>query len=140
MADYHLSKENGAACLASVQARLFQCFWLLSQSRINHCWDLFGATSRLAITLGLHRRQCLSSDDDSRSLEVEYRRRTFWSTYCLDSYLSMALGRPRVFHEEDIDQELPSEVDGYEMGDHDPNSPLTSHGFSPMLAPVAYYK
>src|SRR6478752_1376479 len=102
--------ELGAVRLASVQARLCQCLWLLSQSRINHCWSLFGTVARLALALGLHRSRNARSDSMSR-VEIECRRRTFWSAYSLDNYLSAALGRPRTFHDRDIDQKLPSCVD-----------------------------
>lgn len=139
-ADYHLSKEKGAACLASVQARLFQCFWLLSHSRMNHCWDLFGATVRIAIAMGLHRKRYPTPVNNDGLIELECRRRTFWSAYCLDSYLSIALGRPRMLHEEDIDQDLPCEMDTCESLNSDSYPPPEGYGFSPMLAPVAYYK
>ncbi|KAF9884779.1 hypothetical protein FE257_001269 [Aspergillus nanangensis] len=51
----------------------------------------------------------------SIQVEIECRRRTFWSAYSLDNYLSMALGRPRTFNDKDIDQELPSCVDDHEI-------------------------
>jgi hypothetical protein len=139
-ADYQLSKERGAVSLASVQARLCQCLWLLSQSRMNHCWDLFGRTARLAMALGFHRR---SSGSDLSSgcsrVEIECRRRTFWSAYCLDNYLSITMGRPRIFHDDDIDQELPSSTD---EGDLHPGRPSPQGGWShsTMVAPVAYFK
>jgi transcription factor-like protein len=44
-------------------------------------------------------------------VQAECRRRTFWSAYSLDNYLSTALGRPRTFHDDDIDQQLPSAID-----------------------------
>jgi DNA/RNA endonuclease G (NUC1) len=37
-------------------------------------------------------------------VELELRRRTFWVAYSLDKYLAAALGRPRTFKDEDIDQ------------------------------------
>ncbi|GAM43458.1 hypothetical protein TCE0_050f18290 [Talaromyces pinophilus] len=110
-ADYQLSKERGTVNLASVQARLYQCFWLLSRSRVNHCWGLFGTAARLALALGLHRKQFKSRDRLSDHIDLECRRRTFWSAYCLDVHLSLTLGRPKIFHDEDIDQELPSDAD-----------------------------
>ncbi|KAL7818539.1 fungal-specific transcription factor domain-containing protein [Trichoderma gracile] len=131
-----LSREQGAIRLASIQARLLQCLWLLSESRINHCWNLFGTAARLAYAIGLHRKRHADRID---RIEVECRRRTFWSAYALDNYLSMALGRPRTFHDDDIDQELPSCVDDHQIhGDH--ISQGTTHGQSVMLGPVAYAK
>ncbi|GAB7348310.1 hypothetical protein MBLNU459_g6289t1 [Dothideomycetes sp. NU459] len=97
-----LLQETGNIRLASVQARLAQCFYLLSQSRINQCWSLFGTTARLALAIGLHRkRRRLPSSD---IIDTECRKRVFWAAYTLDSYLGAALGRPRAFNDEDIDQ------------------------------------
>lgn len=123
-------------CLASVQARLCQCLWLLSESRINHCWTLFGTVARLTYAIGLHRKR---SADYIDHIELECRRRTFWSAYALDNYLSAALGRPLTFHDEDIDQELPSCIDDSGIYvDHIVKD--DSHGQSVMLGPVAYAK
>ena len=88
--------------LTSIQARLAQCFYLLSESRINHCWSLFGTTARLALAIGLNRRRRVEVFPDY--VEEESRKRVFWCAYSLDNYLSAALGRPRIFHDEDIDQ------------------------------------
>lgn len=107
-AELQLAREKGAVRLASVQARLCQCFYLLSQSRINHCWSLFGTTAHLALAIGLNRNRRADPAGGLSHIDVECRRRTFWCAYSLDNYLSAALGRPRTFHDEDIDQELPS--------------------------------
>lgn len=112
-ADQQLANEKGHVRLASVQARLAQCFYLLAQSRVNHCWTLFGTTSQLVFAIGLHRGKKADplSNNSTGTVEVECRRNVFWSAYALDKYLSAALGRPRTFRDEDIDQELPSCVD-----------------------------
>ncbi|OLN97926.1 Activator of stress genes 1 [Colletotrichum chlorophyti] len=139
-ADHQLSKERGAVRLTSVQARLCQCFWLLSQSRINHCWSLFGTAGHLALAIGLNRnRHADPAGGYTNYIEMECRRRTFWCAYSLDNYLSAALGRPRTFHDEDIDQELPScSEDGDLHADH--ITPRLGRGQSLMLAPVAHVK
>ncbi|KAL7898522.1 fungal-specific transcription factor domain-containing protein [Trichoderma sp. SZMC 28014] len=131
-----LSREKGAIRLESIQARLLQCLWLLSESRINHCWNLFGTAARLAYAIGLHRKRHADRID---RIEVECRRRTFWSAYALDNYLSMALGRPRTFHDDDIDQELPTCVDDHQIYADHVNQDSTL-GQSVMLGPVAYAK
>lgn len=72
------------------------------------------------------------------AVDIECRRRTFWSAYSLDNYLSAALGRPRTFNDKDIDQELPSCVDDEDiMG-----SSLLASGpsASVMYGPIAYAK
>lgn len=39
-----------------------------------------------------------------KRIEEECKRRLFWCSYNLDKYLGAMLGRPCVFHDEDIDQ------------------------------------
>jgi hypothetical protein len=97
-------QERGAVRLASVQARLLQCFYLLTQSRINHCWSLFGELSHLAFAIGLNRGRKCDPSTKVDYVEIESRRRLFWVAYSLDKYLAAALGRPRTFKDEDIDQ------------------------------------
>lgn len=103
-AEHQLAKERGAVRLSSVQARLLQCFYLLTQSRINHCWSLFGTLSHLALAIGLNRGKKCTPSGAVDYVELESRRRLFWVAYSLDKYLAAALGRPRTFKDEDIDQ------------------------------------
>lgn len=103
-AERQLAKERGAVRLASVQARLVQCYYLLAQSRINQCWSLFGTTAHLALAIGLNRGRRCESRGTTDYVELECRRRVFWSAYVLDKFLAAALGRPMTFRDEDIDQ------------------------------------
>ncbi|KAK7508960.1 finger protein [Phyllosticta citriasiana] len=114
-AEQQLSGEKGSIRLTSVQARLAQCLYLLAQSRINHCWSLFGTTAHLVLALGMHRKRRPDPNLSTNFIEVECRKRTFWNAYNLDTYLSVALGRPRTFHDEDIDQELPTSVNDFDL-------------------------
>ncbi|KAJ3526857.1 hypothetical protein NM208_g10982 [Fusarium decemcellulare] len=115
-AEDQLSGEKGAIRLISVQARLAQCFYLLSHSRLNHCWSLFGTTAHLMLALGIHRKSRIDASSHPDYVDLECRKRTFWCAYNLDTYLSAALGRPRTFHDDDIDQEMPLCVDDYRLG------------------------
>lgn len=117
VAEHQLSMEKGEISLAHVQARLAQCFYLLAQSRLNHCWTLFGITAHLAMALGIHRKSRLEakSRDLASHIDLECRKRTFWCAYNLNTYLSAALGRPMTFHDEDIDQELPLCIDDEQL-------------------------
>ncbi|XHG09656.1 hypothetical protein AWENTII_012699 [Aspergillus wentii] len=133
----HLAAETGPVRLTSIQARLMQCFYLLSESRINHCWSLFGTTARLALAIGLHRRRRRERGVDY--IEQECRKRVFWCAYSLDNYLSAALGRPKIFHDEDIDQELPVCANDSQIM-QSRILPRTSKGQSIMLAPVYHAK
>lgn len=104
LADHQLSSETGEIRLTSVQARLCQCFYLLSRSRVNHCWSLFGTMAHLILAIGIHRKRRLETSNSADLVELECRKRVFWCAYGLDNYLSAVLGRPRTFHDDDIDQ------------------------------------
>ncbi|KAF4125355.1 Fungal trans, partial [Geosmithia morbida] len=110
-AEHQLTKERGSVRLSSVQARLTQCYYLLAQSRINQCWSQFGTVRNLALAIGLNRNRRFDGTGGVTMIEIECRRRTFWCAYTLDAYLSVALGRPRSFHDDDIDTPLPAQVD-----------------------------
>jgi hypothetical protein len=49
--------------------------------------------------------------------------RTFWTAYILDNYLGVILGRPRHFHDDDIDQDYPDCVHDEDMGSSEPCEP-----------------
>lgn len=136
-ADHQLSTETGEIRLTSVQARLCQCFYLLSQSRVNHCWSLFGTTAHLILAIGIHRKRRIETSNGFDLIELECRKRVFWCAYSLDNYLSAALGRPRTFHDDDIDQDFPTCVNDSDLSSHRMNSTSTK-AQSIMMAPVAH--
>lgn len=87
-------------------------------------WYTFGSVLQIISALGMHRRDrrpILGPPVDY--IHSEIRKRTFWSTYVLDRYLGVVLGRPRHFHDDDIDQDLPDRVNDEEMA---PEGRMTS--------------
>ncbi|CRK23333.1 hypothetical protein BN1708_003627 [Verticillium longisporum] len=139
-AENQLSKESGSIRLTSIQARLLQCYYLLTQSRVNHCWSQFGTVTNLALAIGLNRNKNPGTASGLNYVEVESRRRTFWCAYTLDTYLSVSLGRPRSFHDDDIDTELPACVEDHEITRESLCTSSMNRGYSIMLAPVAHMK
>jgi hypothetical protein len=83
--------------------------FLLSRSRINQTYSIFGVVVNLIFVRGLHRQHIPTSGDDL--VKIECQKRTFWAAYTVDKYLSSTLGRPSMFRDEDVDQELPELVD-----------------------------
>lgn len=64
----------------------------------------------------MHRKRIYKDfANDGTYIVNECRKRTFWSAYTLDRYLSVLLGRPRIFQDEDIDQEYPDRVNDEDM-------------------------
>ncbi|PYH49441.1 CeGAL family transcription factor, partial [Aspergillus saccharolyticus JOP 1030-1] len=82
---------------AAVSIQLF----LTSILRLNAASRIGGFVTRTAFHLGLHRcparYSCFTPDD------VLIRRRLFWSIYCLERYLTQALGVPLSIRDDDLD-------------------------------------
>ncbi|KAJ5773369.1 hypothetical protein N7457_008265 [Penicillium paradoxum] len=137
---YMSSLESGPPRLETIQARLGQCLYLLSSSRANECWYSFGTTVQIVTALGLHRKLPAKMANKGRSyLDLELRKRIFWSVYTLDKYLSMMFGRPRLLHDEDIDQDLPDEMTDEDLLEEDPMR-RTGSTDSMMIASVLHYR
>lgn len=93
--------------LPLLQAAFTAQLALTSLLRLNAASRVGGVITRTAFHLGLHRCpgrfSCFSSE------EVDIRRRLFWSIYCLERYLSQALGIPLSIRDDDIDVCYPGE-------------------------------
>lgn len=105
---------------ASIQVSHVQCFILMSSflcsiNCLPQAWLLVGQAVRTAQDLGLHRsprRLTISATDK------ETRRKIWWSVYCLDRMLALALGRPLGIEDADCDVELPVAVDDENLADY----------------------
>lgn len=134
------SLEYGPPRLETIQVRIIQCLYLLSSSRANECWYLFGTALQVVTALGLHRKCPVKLSKNGCSyFELELRKRIFWSVYTLDKYLSIMFGRPRLLHDEDIDQELPDETNDEDLLEEDP-SRRTGSTDSMMIASIIHYR
>lgn len=104
--------------LESVQARLVQVLYLLHTSRMNQAWYVFGNTLQIIAALGLHRFETRARNSASKStdyIKSQCQKRVFWVSYILDQYLGVLFGRPRHYHDEDIDQQFPDCIDDENM-------------------------
>lgn len=99
-----LQKEKGPVRLESIQARLLQCFYLLTLSRFNHAWSVFGSVVSQIFVMGLHRQSKAHSAAKKDLVYAECCKRTFWSAYMLDKFLSLSLNRPQYLRDDSIDQ------------------------------------
>ncbi|OAG21220.1 hypothetical protein CC77DRAFT_934198 [Alternaria alternata] len=120
--------ETGIPKLESAQCRLIQVLYLLMSCRFNQAWYTFGHALQIISALGLHRR-----DDRKRQatatrrdyIDEQCRKRTFWVAYTLDKYLGVIFGRPRHYHDEDIDQDFPNAVNDEDMTSTGPKATST---------------
>lgn len=109
--------EVGLPLLESAQARLVQVFYLLMTCRMNRAWYTFGTLLQIISALGMHRRDRKGRNDTSTQDYVykQCRKRTFWTAYILDKYLGVVMGRPRHFHDDDLDQDYPDCINDADM-------------------------
>lgn len=113
-----IETETGEPQLESAQARLLQVFYLLMTCRMNQAWYIFGSLLQIISALGMHRRsrkEKLYPNSRSNYIHSQCRMRTFWSAYILDRYIGVVMGRPRHFHDKDIDQSHPDRVEDANM-------------------------
>lgn len=115
-------QETGYPKLDSAQARLVQTLYLLTTSRFNRSWYVFGSALQVISAIGLHRREnpnervrIGASRVPEDYIQAQCRLRTFWTAYVLDSYLGVIFGRPRHFHDDLIDQSFPDRVNDEDM-------------------------
>lgn len=96
-----------------VQAMAMLCIHLRALPKPGACWMMTSTTLNLAIELGLHRsmRSWAPSSRKISVLEIELRKRVFWSVLVVHIVISGKLGRPMALREEDYDVELPQAVD-----------------------------
>jgi hypothetical protein len=97
--------------------------FLQSSAKLPTCYAYIGIALRACCRLGLHRNLPIKFNP----IESEERKRIFWLTRKLDSYVGAMLGLPQMLADEDIDQELPSEID---------DDYITEQGYLPMPAGV----
>lgn len=92
----------------SIEAMLLLVLYNLRSSSSLSVWHMIGLAMRTCVDFGLHREVHYRK---LKSYEVQLRRRLFWSVYLIERYVAWSLGRPFSIAEEEIDAELPSELD-----------------------------
>jgi hypothetical protein len=118
--------EMGFPRLESAQARLIQVLYLLQTSRMNKAWYTLGNAFHITLSLGMHRRRDEKRDFPFTSRRQNYitsecYKRTFWAAYIIDRYLSVVFGRPRLYQDDDIDQDFPDNVNDEDMTPQGPS-------------------
>ena len=99
--------------LEDVQALTMIALHMRAFPKPAACWMLNTSTFNLAIELGLHRsaKRWASTAPKKSVLEIEMRKRTFWSILLMQILVCGKLGRPMPLREQDFDVELPEPVD-----------------------------
>lgn len=93
--------------ITSLQAVVFMILFLQCTASLSTCYSYIGNALRSSLRMGLHRNLAAHFNP----IERETRRRLFWIVRKMDTYVSASLGFPRMLSDDDIDQEMPIEVD-----------------------------
>lgn len=108
--------------LMTIQTIFFMILFLQSSAKLATCYAYIGIALRACCRLGLHRNL---PNQKIRPIELEERKRIFWLVRKIDTYVGGMLGLPQMLSDEDIDQELPTEV---------PDECITNEGIKPVPA------
>ncbi|KAF8470534.1 fungal-specific transcription factor domain-containing protein [Kalaharituber pfeilii] len=93
--------------IPALQAVILMIIFLQSSTKMSTCYSYVGIALSAAVRMGLHRSMNLKLSP----IEREVRKRIFWVVRKMDTYVSALLGLPKGIADEDIDQEMPLEVD-----------------------------
>ena len=108
----HFAELMASHTLADVQALALLCVHVRNLPKPGASWMLTSITLNLAIELGLHRSAKNWAPTVKRSvLEIETRKRVFWSINWILVLVGGSLGRPMALKAEDWDVEMPEMID-----------------------------
>jgi hypothetical protein len=108
----HFYQLSSSHTIQDLQALALICAHLRNFPKPGASWILTQITISLAIEMGLHRSvKRWHPDHTPNLLEVEMRKRVFWSTLAIHVTISGKLGRPMAFRFDDFDVELPEPYD-----------------------------
>ena len=98
--------------LADIQAMTMLCLHIRNLPKPGACWMITSIVLNLAIELGLHRSAKRWAPSTERSiLEIELRKRVFWSILVIHVIVAGNLGRPMALRSDDWDVELYEAID-----------------------------
>lgn len=90
-----------------IQTIVMLIIFLQCSARLSTCYAYIGIALRAALREGLHRKL----DYPFNPIELEIRKRLFWTIYKMDIYVNTMLGLPRTISSDDFDQDMPIELD-----------------------------
>ncbi|PLB45012.1 hypothetical protein P170DRAFT_415927 [Aspergillus steynii IBT 23096] len=102
------SSVRESLTLAGAEAMTLLCLYNLRSSTSSKVWYMMGLALRICIDYGLHREAHYRKQTP---YHAQLHRRIFWTVYILERYSSWSLGRPFSIAEEEIDAELPADLD-----------------------------
>ncbi|KAF1346519.1 fungal-specific transcription factor domain-containing protein [Delphinella strobiligena] len=96
----------------TVQGLLLVGYFAIMESHSVNAWHVAGQAVRVAVDIGLHGAP---APDAYSLVDMEMRKRRFWSAYAIDRNVSVNLGRPSAIRDADITVELPLQLTDDEL-------------------------
>ncbi|SMN20202.1 similar to Saccharomyces cerevisiae YIL130W ASG1 Zinc cluster protein proposed to function as a transcriptional regulator involved in the stress response [Maudiozyma saulgeensis] len=94
--------------LNSIQTVVMLFIFLQCSARLSTCYAYIGVAMRSVLREGYHR--LTPANSGLNPIEIEVRKRLFYTIYKLDIYVNAMLGLPRSISVDDFDQTLPVEL------------------------------
>lgn len=97
----------------SIQTIVMMIMYLQCSARLSTCYSYIGIALRSALKEGLHRNLSIFQNSKRKldPIEIDTRKRLFYTIYKMDIYINSLLGLPRSIDEDEFDQEFPEELD-----------------------------
>lgn len=99
--------------IPSIQTIVMMIIYLQCSARLSTCYSYIGIALRSALKEGLHRNLSIfqSSKRKLDPIEMDTRKRLFFTIYKMDIYINSLLGLPRSISEDEFDQDFPMDLD-----------------------------
>ncbi|KAI5963895.1 ASG1 [Candida theae] len=99
--------------ISSIQTIVMMIMYLQCSARLSTCYSYIGIALRSALKEGLHRNLSIFQNSKRKldPMEIDTRKRLFFTIYKMDIYINSLLGLPRSLTEDQFDQELPDDLD-----------------------------
>ena len=115
----HCAQLITSHTLADVQALAMLCLHVRNSPKPTACWMIVSLVLDLAIELGLHRSAKRWAPSAKRTpLEIEIRKRVFWSILVMHVDIAGNLGRPMALRPDDWDVEMPEAIDDEHLSEN----------------------
>ncbi|KAL6930171.1 hypothetical protein ACO0SA_001578 [Hanseniaspora valbyensis] len=108
--------------LHSIQTTIMLFMFLQCSARLSTCYIFIGIAMRSALREGYH-RFIPEGTPGYTLLDIEMRKRTFFTIYKMDIYVNNMLGLPKAISSNDFDQQLPLEFEDEFITDEGLNIP-----------------
>ncbi|KAJ8143622.1 hypothetical protein OY671_003258 [Metschnikowia pulcherrima] len=98
--------------IPAIQTIVMMIIYLQCSARLSTCYSYIGIALRSALKEGLHRNlEVFQSRRKLDPIEIDTRKRLFYTIYKMDIYINSLLGLPGSINEDEFDQEFPLELD-----------------------------